>query len=69
MNAFITQEGGWIISPAGDNRLRIETPQNGGLPIRLAERGFVLRYISTGTRNTANGIVATDIIKIALSGR
>jgi hypothetical protein len=67
-NAYITQEGGWVVSPPGDKRLRIESPQDGGLPIRLAERGFVLRYIGTGTRNVSSGIIPTDIIEITLRG-
>jgi hypothetical protein len=66
MNAFIAQEGGWVISPPGEKRLRIESPQNGGLPIRLAERGFLLRYLGTGTRNTSSGIIPTDLIEITL---
>jgi hypothetical protein len=66
LNAFVSEQGGWVVSPPGDRRVRIESPQASGLPIRLAERGFVLRYITTATRNTGNGVVPTDIFELTL---
>jgi hypothetical protein len=59
---------GWAVSPPGDFKyMRIETPELSEIPIRLAERGFRLRYIGSGaTRNTSAGIIPIDVIEIAL---
>jgi len=69
LNAFVTERGGWIISPPGDKRVRIECCENSEIPIRLAELGHSLRYCSKATRNTSSGIVPTDIIELKLPGR
>jgi hypothetical protein len=67
INAFVMQEGGWIISPPGDRRVRIETPQNSSLIIRLAEAGHRVRYVTTGTRVVSSGMMTTDIFELTLS--
>jgi hypothetical protein len=66
LNAVVGAHNSWIISPPGDRHVRIETPQGSALIIRLAEGGHKVRYITTGTRNTANGIVPTDIFELTL---
>jgi hypothetical protein len=66
LNAYVSEQGGWIISPPGDRRVQIESPQAGGLAIRLAERGFALRFVTTTTRNTGGGVVPTDIFELTL---
>jgi hypothetical protein len=68
LSRYVHSSGGWAVSPPGDFKyIRIETPQLSEIPIRLAERGFQLRYAGTGaTRNTSAGIVPVDVIEIRL---
>jgi hypothetical protein len=69
-NEFVTREGGAIVSPPGDKRIRIECPENSALPIRLAELGYRLSLVGAGaTRNTSAGIVPVDVIETKLPGR
>ncbi len=65
-NKFVSEQGGWIVSSPGAKRIRIETPENSSLPIRLAEQGIRLHYVGTGTRNAVTGIVPVDLIEITL---
>jgi hypothetical protein len=66
LNAVVSAHGSWIVSPPGDRYVRIETPPGSSLVIRLAELGYKVRRITTGTRNTAAGIVPVDIFELTL---
>jgi hypothetical protein len=68
-NAFVTQNGGWVVSPPGNKSIRIEAPGGSALAIRLAELGYKLQFCGTGTRNTSSGFVTVDIIETKLAGR
>jgi hypothetical protein len=68
-NEFVTREGGAVVSPPGDKLVRVECPEGSSLPIRLAELGYKLNFLSPGTRNTASGIIPVDIIELKLSVR
>jgi hypothetical protein len=66
LNAAVMANDSWVISPPGDRQVRIETLQNSSLIIRLAEAGHKVRHVTTGTRNTSNGVVQTDIFELTL---
>jgi hypothetical protein len=66
LNAVVSTHNSWIVSPPGDRRVRIETPPHSSLIIRLAEAGHKVRFVTTGTRNTGNGILAVDIFELTL---
>jgi hypothetical protein len=66
LSAVVSAHGSWIVSPPGERHVRIETPQGSALIIRLAEGGHKVRHVTTGTRNTAAGIVPTDIFELTL---
>jgi hypothetical protein len=66
LNAFVSEQGGWVVSPPGDKKVRIEVPQNSGLIIRLAESGYKIHFCTTSTHNTGNGVVQTDIFELTL---
>lgn len=68
-NEFVAREGCAVVSPPGDKLIRIECPENSALPIRLAELGYKLSFLSPGTRNTASGIIPVDVIELKLPGR
>ena len=59
INNFISQNGGWLVSPFGSDRLRVEIPRGSSLAAKLAEAGFEPRHIGTGTRITPNAITET----------
>jgi hypothetical protein len=69
LNAFVAQQGGWVVSAPGNKSIRIEAPEGSALPIRLAELGYKLQFCGTGTRNTSSGFVPVDIIETKLSVR
>jgi hypothetical protein len=66
LNTLVTQQGGWVISPPGDRHVRIKVPQNSGLIIRLAEAGHKIRFCTTSTHNTGNGVTPTDVFELTL---
>jgi hypothetical protein len=66
LNAVVMANGSWVISPPGDRHVRIETPRHSSLIIRLAEAGHKVRHLTSGTRNTGNGIVPTDIFELTV---
>jgi hypothetical protein len=69
LNACVTAQGGWVVSPPGNKSIRIEAPEGSALPIRLAELGYKLQFRGTGTRNTSSGFVPVDIIETKLPGK
>jgi hypothetical protein len=63
LNRFVTEYRGWIVSTPGNQHVRIEARENSGLPIRLAELGYKLRFCGTGTRPVFGGTTETTIDK------
>ncbi len=59
LNKFVIQHGAWIVSPPGEKRVRIEVRENSALPTRLAELGYRLNYVGTGTRPVFGGTTET----------
>jgi hypothetical protein len=68
LNEFVRQQKGWITSPPG-RHIRIEYPEGGALPLRLAEAGYKLRFCAGATRNVAGEIVRVDVVETTLPGR
>jgi hypothetical protein len=81
MNDFVGANGGWITSPAGVMRMRIEAPTGSPLPNKLAELGYAVRACGCGQRVSPLGkiephgrapvkyhpaIITTDIVEIEL---
>ncbi len=81
MNDFVGANGGWITSPVGVMRLRIEAPQGSPLPNKLAQLGYNVQSCGCGQRVSPFGkiephgrapvkyhpaIITTDIVEIDL---
>jgi hypothetical protein len=83
MRDFVHANGGWITSPLGIMRMRIEAPQGSPLPAKLGELGYAVRACGCGQRVSPLGkiephgrapvkyhpaIITTDIVEIDLGG-
>jgi hypothetical protein len=68
VNAFVTQQGGWVTSPPGTKRLRVEIQQDSALPARLLELGYSVRSAGIGTRITSGKFMPVEVIEIKLPG-
>jgi hypothetical protein len=56
-NYINASDGAWVTSPQGNSRyMTIEATALSEVPIRLAERGFKLKMIGSGTRITSSNI-------------
>lgn len=69
LNAYVHQQGGWVVSPPGAKHIRVEIPKDLNLPAKLAELGYTPRLCSAGTRITGGNFVPVDIIEITLPGK
>ena len=74
LSAYITQQGGWVVSVPGLKVLRLEIPQGSSLASKLSELGWVPRHAGTGTRlspgRTPEEIFrSVDIVEVTLPGK
>ena len=69
LNAFISQQGGWVVSPPGSKSLRVEIQQKSVLPAQLLELGYAVRSAGIGTRITSGKFLPVDVIEISLPGK
>jgi hypothetical protein len=68
LNDFVRQNQGWIVSPPG-RHIRIEYPEGGALPLRLASAGYRLKFCSPSTRNVNGETIRVDVVETTLPGR
>ena len=68
-NLVIADGSGWLTSAPGARRVRLEVREGSALPIRLAERGFKLNFVGSGSRLTASGDTPVQIIEFRIDGR
>ena len=66
VNAFVVKHGGWITSPADTATIRIEAPTSSPLPSLLADLGYSVLHVATGTRLMPNA--TTDTITAHSTG-
>jgi hypothetical protein len=59
LNAFIAQQGGWVVSLPNAARMRIEMCQGSNLVSKLIEYGYSPTHCGTGTRITPTGTKET----------
>ena len=69
LNAFISQQGGWVVSPPGTKRLRVEIQHQSALPTRLLELGYSVHSAGINTRITSGKFVPVEVIEISLPGK
>jgi hypothetical protein len=50
LSHFVRGNGGWVTSPPNGSSLRIEVPPDGEVADLLAEKGFDLRPLGSGSR-------------------
>ena len=66
LSRFIAGQGAWVTSVPGQKALRVEMRQGSSLPAKLVQLGYAPRLCSAGTRITADGFVAVDVLEISL---
>jgi hypothetical protein len=66
LHKFISQQGGWLVSPPGAREIRIEIPKKSDLPTKLTH--YNPRHCGVSTRIVSSGFVPVDVIAIYLSG-
>jgi hypothetical protein len=50
LSAYVSGEGGWVVSLPGAQSLRIECRQGSDLPIKLRALNYSVRAVGAGTR-------------------
>ncbi len=66
LNKYITDQGGFVVSPPFASPLRIEIMPGSPLPARLRELGYTPGHAESITRVTGDGIKNADVIYIDL---
>ena len=74
LHKFISDNGGWIVSPKHSTEIRIEVPEQSNLPGKLTDLGYRPLAIGQCTRLTPKAgsslpWVVCDIITISLPGK
>ena len=59
LSAFVSKQGGWVVSAPGNRQMRIEIALGSSLPAKLSELGYDPIHCGTTTRITGTGSVET----------
>ena len=66
INSFCRQHGAAVVSIPGLKEIRIETPKNSGLAVKLAELGYNPHHAGMTTRIEAGTFTSVDVLEIFL---